>query len=68
MQKLFHKGQVHLCLFAVRPIPANTELRYDYGVSGLPWRKKGKSLDNATGGIEAEQSAHLSPLANNRLR
>ena len=29
----------HLCLFATRDIPAGEELRYDYNVPNLPWRK-----------------------------
>ena len=28
----------HLCIFATKDIEAE-ELRYDYGVSNLPWRK-----------------------------
>ena len=28
----------HLCLFAKRDIEEGEELRYDYGVPGLPWR------------------------------
>lgn len=28
------------CLFACRDIAEGEELRYDYGVSNLPWRKK----------------------------
>ena len=30
----------HLCLFALRNIEENEELRYDYGDPNLPWRKK----------------------------
>ena len=29
----------HLCLFTTRDIPAGEELRYDYNVPNLPWRK-----------------------------
>ena len=29
-----------LCLFATKDIDADSELRYDYGVSNLPWRNK----------------------------
>ena len=29
----------HLCLFAVRDIEVWEELRFDYGVPNLPWRK-----------------------------
>ena len=28
-----------LCIFATRDIEVNEELRYDYGVPTLPWRK-----------------------------
>lgn len=27
----------HLCLFAIKDIPAGHELLYDYGISDLPW-------------------------------
>lgn len=33
-------GSHHLCLFAKQDISCGNELRYDYGVPGLPWRKK----------------------------
>ena len=29
----------HLCIFATKDIEAGEELRYDYGVPNLPWRK-----------------------------
>ena len=29
----------HLCLFATRDIAEGEELRYDYNVKNLPWRK-----------------------------
>ncbi|XP_033636905.1 uncharacterized protein LOC117299076 [Asterias rubens] len=32
----------HLCLFAVRDIEVWEELRFDYGVPNLPWRKMGQ--------------------------
>ena len=41
MRKVTINGQVQLCLFAAQNIEPNTELRYDYGVPDLPWRKKG---------------------------
>lgn len=28
-----------LCLFATKNIDRGSELRYDYGVTNLPWRK-----------------------------
>ena len=46
MRKILTGGEVYLCLFAIKNIPATTELRYDYGVSDLPWRKTGKSGNN----------------------
>lgn len=30
----------HLCIFALRDVNNGEELRYDYGVSNLPWRRK----------------------------
>lgn len=33
----------HLCLFASRDIYENEEIRFDYGVPSLPWRKVGIS-------------------------
>lgn len=33
------EGENHLCLFAVKDIPAGSELRYNYGVEDAPWRK-----------------------------
>jgi SET domain-containing protein len=41
MKKIEIGGQTHLCLLASRDIAPNEELRYDYGVNNLPWRKKG---------------------------
>ena len=32
-------GIPHLCIFATRDISIDEELRYDYGVDNLPWRK-----------------------------
>ncbi|XP_057297310.1 histone-lysine N-methyltransferase set-1-like [Hydractinia symbiolongicarpus] len=34
-------GRPHLCLFSIREISPYEELRYDYGVGGLEWRKVG---------------------------
>ncbi|XP_033096047.1 uncharacterized protein LOC117100453, partial [Anneissia japonica] len=39
MKKIDVDGKQHLCLFAKCDICAGTELRYDYGVPNLPWRK-----------------------------
>lgn len=36
------KKKPHLCLFATRNIGQKEEIRYDYNVPNLPWRKKGK--------------------------
>lgn len=33
-------GRHALCLFALRDIGPNEELRYDYGQPDLPWRTK----------------------------
>ncbi|XP_069121058.1 myosin heavy chain, skeletal muscle-like isoform X4 [Argopecten irradians] len=33
----------HLCLYAKKDLAVGDELRYDYGVSDLPWRKKKKA-------------------------
>ena len=32
--------QPHLCIFAIKDIRKGEELRYDYGIADLPWRKK----------------------------
>ncbi|KAH3805415.1 hypothetical protein DPMN_133718 [Dreissena polymorpha] len=32
-------GKPHLCLFATKDISVNEELRFDYRVPNLPWRK-----------------------------
>ena len=34
------KGVMRLCLFATKDIVIGSELRFDYGVTDLPWRKK----------------------------
>ena len=40
MKKVVVDNVPHLCLFAIRDITINEELRYDYGINDLPWRKK----------------------------
>jgi SET domain-containing protein len=40
MKCVSNKGRPHLALFAMRTIAAEEEIRYDYGVPNLPWRKK----------------------------
>ncbi|KAH3794789.1 N-lysine methyltransferase KMT5A-like [Dreissena polymorpha] len=42
-------GKPHLCLFATKDISVNEELRFDYGVPNLPWRKAGEDLFNHEG-------------------
>ena len=33
-------GRTRICLFAITDIDAGAELRFDYGVPDLPWRRK----------------------------
>ena len=40
MKLVSTKGAPTRCLFPTQDIQPNTELRYDYGVNDLPWRKK----------------------------
>ena len=40
MKRVSVDGQTRLCLFALKEIPFGEELRYDYGDTGLSWRKK----------------------------
>ncbi|XP_072047724.1 histone-lysine N-methyltransferase set-1-like [Amphiura filiformis] len=40
MKKVLVNNTVHLCLFALTDIAAGKEIRYDYGVKDLPWRKE----------------------------
>jgi hypothetical protein len=37
-------GQPHLAIYAKRDINMGEELRYDYGVKDLPWRKSKGNL------------------------
>lgn len=39
MRKVLVGSKPILCLFAKRPIEIGEELRYNYGVADLPWRK-----------------------------
>ncbi|XP_061193714.1 uncharacterized protein LOC133201942 [Saccostrea echinata] len=41
MKCVSSKGKPHLALFAKRKIKIGEEIRYDYGVPDLPWRKQG---------------------------
>ncbi|XP_027137954.1 histone-lysine N-methyltransferase set-1-like [Larimichthys crocea] len=38
VKKLTIQGTPHLCLFAIKNIPAETEITYNYGDSQWPWR------------------------------
>ncbi|XP_033730273.1 N-lysine methyltransferase KMT5A-like, partial [Pecten maximus] len=40
MKQELYGDRPHLCLYANKDIAVGDELRYDYGVSDLPWRKK----------------------------
>ncbi|KAH3777884.1 hypothetical protein DPMN_179332 [Dreissena polymorpha] len=37
-------GKPHLCLFATKDISVNEELRFDYAVPKLPWRKSDEDV------------------------
>ena len=39
MRKIKGENKVYLALYALRNIEKGEELRYDYGVKGLPWRQ-----------------------------
>jgi SET domain-containing protein len=41
MKKIVVASGVYLCLFALKDIKVNEEIRYDYGPddSNMPWRK-----------------------------
>ena len=39
MKSIIVDGNLHLCLFALTDIEPDCEVRYNYGVPGLPWRK-----------------------------
>ena len=40
MRKRLLDGVPFLCIYALKDLESNTELRYDYGVNDLPWRGK----------------------------
>ncbi|PIK49504.1 hypothetical protein BSL78_13609 [Apostichopus japonicus] len=40
MRPIFVDGTIRLCLFSNKLLNENEELRYDYGLRDLPWRKK----------------------------
>ena len=40
VKKIVHNGTSFLVIYSIRRIAAVEELRYDYGVKGLLWRKK----------------------------
>ncbi|XP_055999196.1 uncharacterized protein LOC125672892 isoform X3 [Ostrea edulis] len=58
MKCVSNKGRPHLALFAMRKIAAGEEVRYDYGVPNLPWRKK----DDDVLQCEAEGQHHENTL------
>ncbi|KAH3777956.1 hypothetical protein DPMN_179407 [Dreissena polymorpha] len=37
-------GKPHLCLFATKDISVNEELRFNYAVPNLPWRKSDEDV------------------------
>ena len=46
MRKIVVNNQPHLALYAKRNIQKHEELRYDYGLKDLPWRRiKGSLVD-----------------------
>ena len=40
MRKIKDGKNIYLALYALREISVGEELRYDYGVKDLPWRKQ----------------------------
>ena len=39
IKKTMKDDTPYLCMFALKDIPAHTEIVYDYGIKDLPWRK-----------------------------
>ncbi|XP_056003750.1 uncharacterized protein LOC130049773 [Ostrea edulis] len=58
MKCVSNKGRPHLALFAMRKIAAGEEVRYDYGVPNLPWRRKADDVLQC----EAEGQHHENTL------
>jgi len=44
IRKVKEGTETYLALYALRDIKIGEELRYDYGVKDLPWRKLKKGL------------------------
>ena len=40
MKKIVIDNEAHLILYSITEIPAGVELRYNYGVVNLEWRKE----------------------------
>lgn len=40
IKKIIVNNAPHLCIFALRDINKDDELRYDYGEKNTPWRKR----------------------------
>nr|XP_054770981.1 uncharacterized protein LOC129278875 [Lytechinus pictus] len=55
---------VHICLFAIRDIDIDEEIRYDYHVKGLPWRKKGTTQRRLGPSSSANVALALSTTSN----
>lgn len=44
MRQITVDGKLHLAMFAIKDVEEGEEVRYDYGVRDLPWRKKKSSI------------------------
>jgi hypothetical protein len=49
MKKITDENKPALALFALRNLKIGEELRYDYGLLDLPWRKNKGNLNWPTG-------------------
>ncbi|XP_071823694.1 uncharacterized protein [Apostichopus japonicus] len=58
------EGVPKLCLFALKDIEKGSELRCDYGVSDLPWRKR-EQIQMETNKVPQESSSEQSEKAKN---